>query len=78
MVEEDCSHIVQMPVQGKQTSARLVRPDLDLVVVAARHKERLRVMEIDASHWPVMLLESVDQGAHAVVPELYSRRVKRH
>ena len=36
VVEEDCSDIVQMAVQGEETAASLVRPDLDLIVVASR------------------------------------------
>lgn len=41
MVEEHGSDIVQMAVESKETSPGLVRPDLDLVVVASRNEERL-------------------------------------
>ena len=35
MVEEDGSDIVQVTVQCEEATPRLVRPDLDLVVIAA-------------------------------------------
>jgi len=38
MVEEHGSDIVQMTVQREDTSPCLVRPNLDLVVVSARHE----------------------------------------
>lgn len=41
VVEEDGPDVVEMAVQGEQTAAGLVRPDLDLVVVTARYKQGL-------------------------------------
>jgi hypothetical protein len=41
VVEEDSADIVQMAVQGEQASPSLVRPDLDLVVITARHEPAL-------------------------------------
>lgn len=41
VVEEDGADIVEMPVQREQTSACLVRPNLDLVIVASRDKKGL-------------------------------------
>lgn len=38
VVEEDGPDIVQVAVQCEETSPSLVRPDLDLVVVTARHE----------------------------------------
>lgn len=35
VVEEDSADVVQMSVQGEQTPAGLVGPDLDLVIVTA-------------------------------------------
>lgn len=75
MVEEDCSYVVEMSVQGKQTSPRLIRPDLDLVVVASRNEEGLCLVEIDASNRPIVFFEAINKGSHAIVPQLYSRRV---
>ena len=34
------------------------------------HEERLRVVEVDAPDGPVVLVEAVEEGAHAVVPHL--------
>lgn len=75
MVEEDGSYVVEMSVQGEQTSPRLVRPDLDLVVVASRDEEGLGLVKIDASNGTVVLFETINKGSHAVIPQLYSRRV---
>lgn len=43
---------------------------LDFEVVAARHKQRLLIVEANATHGPVMLVELLQQSAHAVVPQL--------
>ncbi len=68
MVEEDGTDIVQMPVQGEQTSSGLIRPHFDLVIVSARHEEGLGPVKVDATDWPIMLLKSVNERSHAVVP----------
>ena len=59
VVEEDCSNVVEMAVQCEQASSSLVRPYLDLVVVASRNEEGLCLVEVDASDWPVVLFESI-------------------
>ena len=68
MVEEDRSDIIQMPIERKKTSPGLIRPHLDLVVVTSGDEEWLCLMKINATNWPIMLLEPIDQRAHAVVP----------
>lgn len=72
MVEEYCSYVVQMPIKSEETPAGLIRPDLNLVVVSARHEEGLRLVEVDSSNRSIMLLETVDQRSHTIVPQLYS------
>lgn len=68
MVEEDGADIVEMAIQGEETSSCLQRPDLDLVVVSARDKQRLGLVEVDTPDWAIVLLEAVDESSHAVVP----------
>jgi hypothetical protein len=70
MVEEDGSDVVEMAAEGEEAAAGLQRPDLDLVIVTAGNEERLGLVEIDASNGTIVLLKSVDEGSHAVVPEL--------
>ena len=77
MVEKDCANIIQMSIQGKQTSPSLIGPDLDLVIVSTGNEEGLCLVEVDSSYWPIVLLESINQCSHAVVPELNRGRVKR-
>jgi len=48
----------------------LVIPDLNLVIVTSGHEERLRGVKVDAPDGPVVLVEAVEEGAHAVVPHL--------
>lgn len=38
MVEKDSPNVVQMAIQGEETSSALIRPDLDLVIVPARYE----------------------------------------
>jgi len=68
MVEEYGPHIVQVTIEGEQTSSRLVRPHLDFVVVSAGNKEWLRLVKVYTSNWAVMLFKSVNQCAHTIVP----------
>lgn len=68
MVKEDRSDIVQMTVQREDASPCLVRPNFDLVVVSAGHKERLGFVEVDAANGPIMLFKSINECAHAVIP----------
>lgn len=67
--------IIQMSIESKEASPGLVRPDLDLVVVASRNEQRLGFMEIDTSDRPIVLFEAVNQGSHTVIPQLDGRRV---
>ena len=67
-MEEDGAHIVQVAVEGKETSPRLVRPDFDFVVITARNEQWLCFVEIDASYWTIMLLETINQCSHPIVP----------
>ena len=77
MVEHDGADVVQVAQQGEETAAQLVVPHLDLVVIAARHKEGLRVVEVHAAHGALVLLVLFQQRAHAVVPQLQHAIVQR-
>ena len=68
MMKEDCSNIVEMTIQCEETSSGLVRPDFDLVIIPTRDEQGLRLVKVDASDWPIMFLESVNQCAHTIVP----------
>lgn len=68
MMEENCPYIVQMTTEREETSSSLVRPYFDLVVVSSRDEERLGLVKIDASYRSIMLLESVNESPHAVIP----------
>jgi hypothetical protein len=68
MMEKDGSDVVEMTVERKQATATLVRPNLDLVVVATRNEEWLRLVEVDAADGPIVLFESINQRSHSVVP----------
>lgn len=68
MVEENGSNIIQMAIEREQASSTLIRPDLDLVIITPRYEQRLRLVEVDASDGPIMLLEPIYQGSHAIIP----------
>ena len=75
MVEEDGADIVKVTIECKEAAAALVRPHLDLVVIAAGHEEGLGIVEVDSADGAIVFLKAVYEGAHAVVPELYGGRV---
>jgi len=68
MVEENSTNVVKVTIERKKTPPRLMRPDFDLVVVAPRNEQRLRIMEINAPYWSIMFLETVNESAHTIVP----------
>lgn len=68
MVEEDRPYVVKMPVECEQTSSCLVRPDFDLIVVSSGNEEWLGLVKVNATDWTIMLLKSIDQRSHAVIP----------
>lgn len=76
MMEENGADVIEMAVQGKETPSSLIRPDLDLVIITAGDEEGLGLMEIDTSDGTVVLLESIYQGTHTIVPELDGGRVE--
>ena len=70
MMKICCSHVIQMTKKGKYTSAALVIPHFDLVVITSRHKERLLIVKTDAPNRSFMLIELVNQGTNSIVPQL--------
>ena len=68
MMKEDRSDVVKVAIEGEKTSPSLVRPYLNFVVVTSRCKQRLSFVEIYASHWTVVLFESVNERSHAIIP----------
>ena len=41
---------------------------LDLVVISSRHEERLGTVKVHSSHRSIVLIEAIDQRAHAIIP----------
>jgi len=78
MMKENGPDIVQVTAQCEKTSSCLIRPDLDLIVVTSRHEQGLSLVKINTSNRSVVLLESVNQCAHAVVPQLDGGGMKRN
>jgi hypothetical protein len=76
-VELHGADVVEVAEERKEAAAQLVVPNLDLIIVAARHEERLHRVKADTAHRAVVLVKPVQQRAHAVVPELHNAVVKR-
>ena len=60
----------QVTEEREETTTLLIVPHFDFVVVATTHKHRLRLVEVNATHRPVVLVKTVDAGAHPIVPQL--------
>lgn len=41
---------------------------LDLVVISAGDKERLRLVEMHPTDWAIVLIKAINESAHAIVP----------
>lgn len=78
MMEEDSSNVIEMAIQGKEASSSLVRPDFNLVVIAAGYEEWLCFVKVDAANWAIVFLKSIYQRAHPIIPELDCGGVKGH
>eukprot|EP00963_Diacronema_lutheri_P008926 scaffold776_cov347-Pavlova_lutheri.AAC.124 len=64
------SDVIQVAKQGKQAASKFVVPDFDLIIVSTRHEQRLGSMKVDPPHRAIVLVESIDERSHAVVPQL--------
>ena len=76
-MELDGPDVVEVTLEAEEAPARGEGPDLDEIVVATGGEEGLRGMEGDAADGAFVLLEAVDERAHAVVPELDHPGVQR-
>jgi hypothetical protein len=45
---------------------------LDFIIISARHKERLLLVEIHSAHRSVVFVKLLQEGAHPVVPQLHT------
>lgn len=68
MMEKDRPDIVEVPIEGKEAPSSLIRPDFDLVVVTTRNEEWLSLVKVDPTNRSIVLLESVNQCPHSIVP----------
>ena len=67
-MEEDCAHVVQMPIKCEEASSRLMVPHFDLVVVSTAHEQRLCFVKVYPSYWAIVFFEAIYERAHSVVP----------
>ena len=67
-MEEDGADIVEVSIESEEAPPTLIGPDLDLVVISPRYEQRLRLVKVNPSYRTVVLLESINQCAHAIVP----------
>ena len=67
-MEKYGTNVIEMSVQGKKASSRLVAPDFDLVVVASRHEDRLCFVKVNSSDRTIVLLETINESSHAIIP----------
>ncbi len=68
-MKKDRSNVVKVAIECEKTSSGLVGPYFDLVVVSTGDEQRLCLVEVNAAYWTIMLLESVNQSAHTIVPQ---------
>lgn len=69
-MELDRADVVKVPMECEEAAMCLVVPHLNLVIVTSRDEERLGLVEVNAADGAVVLVEAVEERAHAVVPHL--------
>ena len=52
--------------------------DLDLVVVAAGHDQRLDFVEVDATNWAVVLVKALQKNTHAAFRDTQETGTTKH
>lgn len=62
--------VIQVSQKSKDTSPLFIVPNFNLIIISARNKQRLLIMETYSSNGSVVFIEFVEQGAHAVIPQL--------
>jgi hypothetical protein len=67
-MKANSTNVVQVSQQSEKTSTQLVVPDFNAIVVSATNYEGLRLMEVYTSHGAVVLVETVKESTHPVVP----------
>jgi hypothetical protein len=63
-------NVVQVAEESEEATPQFIVPHLNLVVIPSRDEERLRLMEMDAPNRTFMLIKSVNQCAHSIIPQL--------
>ena len=67
-VKLDGADVVQVAEEGEEAATELVVPDFDFVVISAGDDEGLVEVKVHAADGTIVFLETIDDGAHAVVP----------
>jgi hypothetical protein len=73
VVELDGTDVVEVPEEGEQTAPKLVVPNFDLVVVTPGHNQRLDFVKVHSPNGTVMLIEPLQEDAHAAVTYSHTR-----
>jgi hypothetical protein len=69
-MELHSTNVVQVAEESEEATPQFIVPHLNLVVIPSRDEERLRLMEMDAPNGTFMLIESVNECAHSIIPQL--------
>lgn len=75
-MKRDRSNVIQMTMQGEQTSPLFVVPDLDLIIISTRDEKRLARVESNTTDGSIMFVEPFDESTHLKIPHLNTTRMK--
>lgn len=64
------SNIIQVAKQCVKTTALLVVPHFDTIIITPRHKQRLSKMKCNSTYGTFVLIELIHHAIHKIVPEL--------
>ena len=64
------ANVVHVSLQSKSALLDLVIPKLDQVIVASRDEHRLRLVEINASYRPIVVLKFVEEALCPVIKQV--------
>ena len=67
-MELNCPDIIQVPQKSKETTAEFVIPDFDFVVITSTDQQGLGHVKIDSTDGSIVLFETINDSAHAIVP----------
>jgi hypothetical protein len=76
-MELNCSNVIQVPQECKETTAELVVPNFDFVVIATGNNQRLMEVKVHTTDRSIVFFEPINDCSYTIVPSILRKSSKR-